>query len=169
LGCGALALAPSKNRLAVGCSGSFSGTSEPTLEDSALFILDRAESGWALSRTIPAQELGQDPLSASIAFASETVLLAATFGRLADSGEQERPDRLLAIDLETAKAQELLATPRLPFSFGDVRCCEDWCFLADADRSVLHRWSHADGSFEGRREIQLEDGIGLPPRTLGAY
>ncbi len=169
LGCGALALAPSKNRLAVGCSGSFSGTSEPTLEDSALFILDRAESGWALTRTIPAQELGQDPLSASIAFASETVLLAATFGRLADSGEQERPDRLLAIDLESAQTEELLATPRLPFSFGDVRCCEDWCFLTDADRSVLHRWNHEGGSFTGRRELQLEDGIGLPPRTLGAY
>ena len=73
--------------------------------------------------------------------------------------------------VEAGIARLTLNRPERLNSFTEEMHAEIRLALAalDADRSVLHRWNHEGGSFTGRRELQLDDGIGLPPRTLGAY
>ena len=68
-------------------------------------------------------------------------------------------------------SREILRTEK-PFSIGDIRCepaCSV-CFVADADRGVVHRAELAeDGCVGELHPIAIDDGIGLPPRYLGAY
>jgi len=174
-GCSALALSPNGERLAVGCSGSFVETSPgvigSVLAESGISLLRIDGGELSLEQRIAASELGDDPVSFSLAFADDDTLIASTFGQLADDGTQARPDRLLAIDVDTGEALELLSTLEKPFSLGDVRCeptCGA-CFAADADRRVVHRFAIEGGTVGARTAIAIDDGIGLPPRYLGAY
>ena len=170
-GCSALARSPSGTRIAVGCSGSFGGTSTPTLDDAGVVVL-RVEGAELVeeARFVAAEVLG-DPPGFSLAFASERHLVVPTFGRLATSGEAARDDRLLELDLETGSVNERMRSEREPFTIGEVRCgaaCGA-CFVADAGRSRIVRYSTAPGGLASPRGIELGDGVGLPPRYLGAY
>jgi hypothetical protein len=170
-GCSALARSPSGARIAVGCSGSFGGTSTPTLDDAGIVVLRREGAGLVEEARFVAAEVLGDPPGFSVAFASERHVVVATFGALATSGEAARDDRLLELDLETGSVQELLRSEREPFTIGEVRCgvaCGA-CFVTDADRSRVVRFSITPGGLASPRWLELGDGIGLPPRYLGAY
>ncbi|MBK6512995.1 MAG: hypothetical protein IPM79_07895 [Polyangiaceae bacterium] len=170
-GCASLALSSSGSRLAVGCSGTFGGTSTPTIEDAAVLVFDVAGAELSLVARWSAQELGGDPLGLSLDFVSDGELLLSTLGRLDDEGEQVRPDRLLALSIEDGATRELLRSDGAPFTLGDVRCeaaCGA-CFVADADHGAVQRVNIVDGRAEGSEAVVLDDGIGLPPRYLGAY
>lgn len=166
-GCTALAIAPSGARLAVGCSGTFLG---PT-DQSGVVVLRTEGDGIEVERVFAASELGDEPVGLSLAFTSDDVLLAGTFGELGATGESLTPDRLLELTIATGESREILRTDK-PFSIGDVRCeaaC-GVCFVADADRGVVHRAVlDEDGRVDELEAISLDDGIGLPPRYLGAY
>jgi hypothetical protein len=123
--CSALALSPDGQRLAVGCSGSTVETGPGQIgfvvAESGISIvrIDRGEL--SVERRIAATDLGNDAIGFSLAFASDSTLIASTFGELGPELEQLRPDRLLAIDADTGDFIELLRTEQTPFSFGDVR------------------------------------------------
>ncbi len=170
-GCSALAVSPSTTQIAVGCSGTFAGSSTPSLEDSGVMVFALgSDASLTESWRLSAAELGGDPVSFSIAFAGEDRLLTTTFGRLGDDAAQERPDRLLLVDLETSSVSELARTDKTPFSLGDVRCAQGCgvCFAADAERRGVHRID-LDGVDVALELFGIDDGIGLPPRYLGAY
>lgn len=171
-GCYGLALSASGARLAVGCSGTFGGTSTPTLEDAGVLLLDAAGPELSLAARWSAEELGGDPLGQSLSFSAEGELLLATFGALDDEGTQVRPDRLLALSLDSGATRELSRSPSVPFSLGDVRCEQACgaCFVADADRGAALRVPlGASGAGESLEAIVVDEEIGLPPRYLGAY
>jgi hypothetical protein len=172
-GCSGLAVSPDGARLAVGCSGTFGGTSTPTLDDAGLVVVRRADDGSVSpERRFPAADIGGEPLAFSVDFASVRTILYATLGRLDEAGAPEQDDILFEIDVETGEHTELLRSAREPFSLGDVRCSPGCgvCFVADASRGALHRLEVDGGGRAGsRREISFDDGTGLPPRYVGAY
>lgn len=170
-GCSGLAVSPSKARIAVACSGTFAGASTPSIDDSAIVVLAVEEDALTVEQTIFASTLGEDPVNGfSVAFVSEESLLASTFGVLDASGEVARPDRLLEVSLDGA-VRELGRSDKKVFTMGDVRCeaaC-GVCFAADADGLQVQRFAIQDGQLGESKGISLDDGIGLPPRYLGAY
>lgn len=169
-GCSGFALSPSGKRLAVACSGTFALSNTPSVEDSGVVVVDLAGAAPSIAHRVEASELGGDPLGLSVAFLSDDVILAATMGKLDDSGALGRPDRLLEITLG-GDVRELLRSESMPVSLGDVRCeaaC-GVCFAADADHNVVQRIEITDGRAGTMEAIPLDDGIGLPPRFLGAY
>jgi hypothetical protein len=167
-GCGALAVSPSGGRLAVGCSGNFSGSSEPNVEESALYVLGEESGAWKIEYERRATDLGDAPLSASITFVDDERILTSSFGRLDAMGGQGRPDRLLLVD-PNAGSEVIAETSELPFTLGDVRCGCGTCFVADADRGVVRRFVVEGEQLVARPDITIDDGIGLPPRYLGSY
>jgi len=168
-GCSALDVAPSGKRLLVGCSGTFGGTSTPSIDDAGLAVIDLdADSELVVTTRLGAAALTGDPLGFAAAFTSESTALATTFGRL-DGGA--RPDRLLAVDLATGAFDELLTSDEEPFTLSDVRCALACgaCFVADAGRDVVHRIAIGNGAIGAVSSIAIDDGLDLPARYLGAY
>ena len=171
-GCSALALAPSGDRVAVGCSGTFAGDAVPSLEDSGVVVFRAgAEGDIDEEQRFSAEDLGGDPLSFSLSFASDQSLLLATFGRKNAANEQERPDRLLALDLSTGTTDEIARSEKAPFTIGEVHCAPACgvCFAADAEDLGVLRIPVDQGELGSPRLVPINDGIGLPPRYLGAY
>ncbi|NUP08558.1 MAG: hypothetical protein HOW73_21115 [Polyangiaceae bacterium] len=170
-GCYAFAIAPSGTRLAVGCSGTFNLTSTPNLDDSALLVLDLVDGGLTIAKRFDAVDIGDAPIGQSIAFVGDDTLMFSTMGQLDDAGSQRVPDRLLELDIAAGDTRELLRTESVPFTIGDMRCETTCgiCFVADGDRNVVQRME-IDGAGVGALEaISIDDGIGLPPRYVGAY
>lgn len=166
-GCNALALAPSGDRVAVGCSGTFGGGATPTLDDAGLVEL-ALDDGAVTARVAASDGLGRPP-GFSVAYASDRVLLAPTTGQLAGGGASPVQDAVFVVPLDGAGATRLLDGVE-PFSIGEVRCAPacDACFITDAGRHVLHRVALTDGHPALDAEVRIDDGIGLPPRYLGA-
>lgn len=173
-GCSGLAASADGARLAVSCSGNFAGSSKPDTSGAGVFVLDRAADG-SISEALrlPSSSFGDEPLSFSLAFASNDVVVASTFGALDElTGETERDDRLVEIDLRTLSVREVLRSTGEPFTIGDIRCGEACgvCFVADAGLGGLQKLSlDQAGHVTSAELVPVDDGTGLPPRYLGAY
>lgn len=169
-GCSMMALSPSGTELAVGCSGEFGGDSVSSLAESGIVLL--STDGELLERRrFPAAKFGTGPIAA-IAYASDTRLVFTTFGHFEHDGLPERQDSFLQVDADSGEFEVVLHSDGLPFSLGDIRCAPPCgvCFLADASRGVLHRFSvGADGALNERVEVVVDRDIGLPPRSLGWF
>jgi hypothetical protein len=171
-GCSALALSPSGQRLAVGCSGTFGGDAVPSLEDSGVVVFSVGANGdLDEEQRFSAVDLGGDPISFSLSFAGDQSLVFATFGRKSNTNEQERPDRLMVLALESGETQEVARSETTPFTIGEVHCAAACgvCFAADAERLGVLRVPFASGAPGAAEVVSISDGIGLPPRYLGAY
>lgn len=171
-GCSALSLAPSGDRLAVGCSGTFAGDAVPSLDDSGVVVFMVGPNGDLDEEArFPAEDLGGDPISFSLSFATDDSLLIGTFGRKNAAGDQERPDRLIALDVESGATSEVARSESTPFTIGEVHCAAACgvCFAADAEDLGVLRIPIADGQAGAAELVPIDDGIGLPPRYLGAY
>jgi hypothetical protein len=169
-GCGALALAPDGQTLAVACAGEFGGGSVPDTSSSAIALV-RTSPSLSTLQTISAESLGGDPIAYGIDFASAGVLLASTFGRFEGPDGPARPDRLVSVELESGDTDVLLKSQGTPFSFGDVACAPACrvCFAADASREggVVHRFDIDGGRVVHDHAIVVEKAVRLPPRELG--
>ena len=77
-------------------------------------------------------------------------------------------DALFELDLTLGAAREILRGEGA-FSLGEVLCdaaCGA-CFLADAGRDRLVRFDARDGAVGARADLEIPDGLDLPPRYLG--
>lgn len=154
-GCHGLAASPSGARLAVSCSGSFAGTSAPNPAESGLAVLAVTPSGLVLEASLAA---GAAPFGFSLAFASEDVILATTFGTLEDAGTSDELVRWVV----GGEASAVWSSA--PFSLGELRCepaCG--CIGADAELGVLLRLGE-EGAVEA---APSPSPLALPPRYLG--
>jgi hypothetical protein len=162
-GCSGLALSPAEDELALGCSGTWLGTSEP--DPATSFVVRVGLSGGLheIAR-FAALAFGGAPFGFGIDYASEQALVAVRFGN-----ESGRPDSLLEIDLDNGQGRELLTTEA--FALGDARCAADCnvCFATDAARSVVHRFEVTEGHVGAATEIVADDVTGLPPLWLGRF
>ncbi len=166
-GCLSFAVSPDAKRLAVTCSGEFRGTSDPDAASSGVALVDISGAMPQLSSRIEASALGDAPLGASVAWASDDLLLATTMG--SDAG---RPDRVIELRPSGPTVRELLRSQEDPFTLGDVLCQPGCgvCFAADADRGVVQRFQlFDDGHLGAPQPVVVDTEIGLPPRGLGAF
>lgn len=159
-------LAAHGDRLAISCSGLLTGGDTTTTAGSGLVIID----GDTIT-TIGADTLVGQPLGFAVAFTRAGVLVNA-LGALALDGGADVPDAILHVT--DGAFTTVLRSESRPFELGDIRCntslandaC-DACFVTDAERHVLHRLSAQDGQYIDA--IPFEDGVGLPPRSLGGF
>lgn len=169
-GCRGLALSPSGGSLAVGCSGSFEGTSSPSLDDAGVVVVDLVPAGepsMVERLRVPGERFGAPP-TFSLDFAAEEGLLVATFGELAGDGATLAEDRLWHVALASEALAPLDAAS--PFAMGEVRCgvaCGR-CFVANADRGgIVAVDLTATPAVAGASPVAPE--LGLPPRYLGGF
>ena len=169
-GCGALALAPDGETVAVACAGEFGGDSVADTSSSGIALVGTAPSLSTL-KTIEADALGGDPVAYGIDFASQDMLLVSTFGRFEGPDGPARPDRLMSVQLENGDSDVLLESQGTPFSLGDIACAPACrvCFAADASRDggVVHRFDVKGGGIVDEHAIVAERDVRLPPRDLG--
>ena len=127
-GCLALALSPDATGIAIACSGTFGGGSDPTLDDGGVAVVDVATR--SIATTIPATTLGRPP-GFAIAWSSNERLLVPVFG----SKDLHTDDALFAIDVARPEAPVALIDGETPFTLGEVRCATACgaCFLTTAD------------------------------------
>ncbi len=167
--CNGLAPSPDGQRVAVSCSGRFLGGSEPSVGESAVVVV---AVGLKLVEVTRAPAVADAPFAFGVAWASDSTLVANTFGRLASSSASALPDTVVEIALPGLERRTLLESQGEAFTLGDVRCgaaCGA-CFASDAGRRAVHRFTVEDGGRVGEATaIDVHDAIGLPPRFLGQF
>lgn len=173
--CQSLALSPDGEELAVACSGPFGADPEGGFPNAGIV---RLAIGAELSeiRRYGAAELGGAPVN-SVAYASGASLAFTTYGRFnADFSAMELPDTARQLDLTLGELSgaPLHESTFEPFTLGDLRCApgSSICLLADAetDGGVLHRFDvDAAGALVNGSLLEIERGIGLPPRYIESY
>jgi DNA-binding beta-propeller fold protein YncE len=160
--CGALALDPAGQRVAVACSGVLERAD--TIARSAVVLLDATvEPPVELARFDVGAELGSSP-GPTLAWASDSILLGATYGDL----RQGTTDLAYALELTTGSVRQLL-DGRGAAVLGDALCapgCSDICFMADAHAKVLRGWQVDGDQIARGHDVAVDPGIGLPPRAL---
>jgi hypothetical protein len=192
-GCGAMALEPpfdgngmprAKRRLLVGCAGRFGGTGTPTLKESGLVLLD-VDAAPKEIRRFTAEQIGGQPVGFDIDIDEGGRALVTTMGRKGSTSSDTVTDALREVDLDGGGSREVLRTASEPFVLGGVRCitraradvpnpgsgapCTSDCFVADAERGVLHRLVRDAVGYRAAEQLKVETAIGLPPRALGRF
>jgi hypothetical protein len=161
--CGGVAVSPSGKVVALSCSGPLVDTS--ATDQSGLVLLDATKSPPVELKRYPVAATLGGALGATLAFASETLLVGFAFG---DKGKG-RNDVAYTVDLSTGTVKPLLDAGA-PFVLGDVRCtpgCGDGCALADANAHGLRFWQLSGGSLMAGPTVNVDPTVGLPPVGLG--
>lgn len=165
---GCSALAEVHDGLVVACTGEYDGGATPDLATSGLVWLvadgDRLEE----RRRWAAGELGDRPVGFSVARRGGW-LFAVTLGNFL--GATPVRDHLLAIPVEGGEPRVLLESENDAFALGEVRCPSDPscgpCWLTDAERGLVPI-TIDEGPATGE-PLRIDDDLGLPPRSLGAF
>lgn len=162
--CGRVAVSPSRERLAIACTGKLSWTTwRWESHRSGVVVFDATTSPPTELKRFSLGEAFDRGLQPELAFASETTLFGSAYGDWGLSG-----DLAFTLDLQTGK-HEIVGQSAEAEVFGGIYCapgCGDLCVMTDADQNQLRRFRlDEDGSFE---ELDPEPITGLPPRTIGA-
>lgn len=172
-GCGALALSPAGDELAIACSGMFERSAHADIGGSAVV---RVALGGAMSEVAryPATSLGAGPVAFGIDYVSGKKLLITTFGDAGDLGHPALDDTAQLLDIASGASTLLLRSHGTPFSLGEARCVRACgaCFVTDAESGggVVHRFDiDASGALANDRTIAPDPQIGMPPRNLGRF
>ncbi len=163
--CGAIAVAPSGNVVALSCSGVLADANP--MQRSAVVLLDAtAHPPVEIKRFPVAAQLGA-PLGSALDFASEQVLVGVALGDM----QAQRNDVAYSLDTSSGVVTVLLDAGAA-FALGDVRCtpgCGDQCFVADAQSKALRAWSVNGSSLLVQPSAVVDPSVGLPPRVIGVF
>jgi hypothetical protein len=162
--CGGLAVSPSGKLVALTCSGPLADTSDTS--KSGLVILDATKNPPVEAQRYPVATTLGGALGATVAFASETLLVGFAYGDMAKG----RNDVAYTLDLGSGTVSKLLDAG-MPFTLGDVRCtpgCGDRCALADAQANGVRFWQLTGNALVSGATVNVDPQVGLPPRGLGA-
>jgi hypothetical protein len=174
-GCRVPALSPTGKVLALSCEGALDmngNVIDLTAAAIALFDVTSLPPK-PIKQFAISDQLGAGPQD-SVAFASETLLLAKTQTPLGGTTN----NKMFSLDASTGKASVLLTAS--PDShgmgkgtvYGDVRCgagCGGVCLMADSDAAKLQRWSISAGGLKAMTALTVDTSVGLPPVAIGAY
>ncbi|AUX36309.1 MULTISPECIES: hypothetical protein [Sorangium] len=171
-GCGALALSPDQEDIAVACTGTFVGSAS-VLSESALVVLSRGDSLVERERW-SAEQLGGGALGTWISYAGAETLVFTTLGSFPEGDQPGTDDTASALNLVNGERRELLRSKLSPFTIGATQCVAECsaCFIADAETSggVVHRFPvSAQGALGQPSQTVVDTAIGLPPRYLGRF
>ena len=167
--CGGVARSPSGNLVALACSGAYSDVDSEQKPAEALrsdlVLLDATQEPPVVLRHFAAATQLGAPLGSTIAFASETLLVAVALG----DATANRTDLAFTLDTQEGTPHVLLDAGAA-FALGEVQCapgCSDSCFLADAQANELHLWKIVGGALVPGPSVHTDPSIGLPPRAIG--
>lgn len=169
--CQAMALSPAGDRIAIGCTGLIGDDFEADIDHAGVALVTVGTGGApsVVSARFAATALGRSP-QFTIAFASEDTVLFPTFGTDPAEGGDAHGDDLVELRVSDGSSRVLLTTKEA-FKLGDVRCASSCgtCFVADAEAVALRRFTvDGAGALTAAADVQIDDGIGLLPRYLGA-
>lgn len=161
------------SHVAVGCTGLFENFMSvvPDLTQAGIAVLRWDEGEFVEERRWTGVELG-GPVGQNLDAIGD-LLLTVTFGE--DVGQGFRPDRFVALNRRTGAVTVIRESEERPFVLGDVRCATapaascSGCFVTDAETGLLHRYVLDDDVLVPDGSIDIDDGIGLPPRYLGRF
>jgi hypothetical protein len=167
--CGGLSVSPDGRQLALGCVGDWSGDPVAT---SGIVLVDLTGPELSVVDQFPADGL-LDAQIGGLAFASNEALLFSNTGSYDDSFAVVAGDSLALLNVATGElvGESLLQTAE-PYNLGGVRCApeERVCVTADAETGVVqHVRFTAAGEFDEITPIDVDDGIGSPPRSIGKF
>jgi len=168
--CQAIALSPTGARIAVGCTGLIGLDFEADIDHAGVAIVTLGTDGApsVVSARYAAAALGRSP-QFTIAFASEDTVVFPTFGIDGAEGTPHGDD-LVELRISDGSSRVLFTTGEA-FMLGDVRCAASCgtCFVADAEAVALRRFTvDGAGALSAADVVEIDDGIGLLPRYLGA-
>jgi hypothetical protein len=163
--CGRVAVSPSGRSAAIACSSQENMNThqfDPTESDIVIYDSTR-------SPPLEVQRLGlgmklNAGLQTDIAFASDDILVATTYGGGATPG-----DTVFSVSVATGEVTEL-GQATMPFVFEGLHCspgCGDVCLLSDAERTKLRRWHLVGGALLPLADVTVDTIVGLPPRDIG--
>ena len=165
--CSSLARSPNGKRVAVACMGPWGESDDLESGVTVLDVTGDVEEVWR----VMASEL-DGARTSSVDFVDDAQLLVVTLGDFGTNGGSY-PDRLWRLDfLDEGVPSEVLAAPS-PFVFSGLRCepTLSTCLIADIETEggVVHWLELEGGEVERHRELKIDDGVGLPPRYIGAF
>jgi hypothetical protein len=163
--CGRVAVSPSGKSAAIACSSQENMSThqfDPTKSD--IVIYDSTQSP-----PLEVQRLGlgmklNAGLQTDIAFASDDILVATTYGGSGTPG-----DTVFSVGVTTGEVTNL-GQATTPYVFEGLHCspgCGDVCLLSDAERTKLRRWHLVAGTLVPLTDETVDTIIGLPPRDIG--
>jgi hypothetical protein len=164
--CGRVAISPSGAHLAIACSSRMAdetGKNDPATSD--IVIYDAHTSPPTEIRRLGLGTKLDAGIQPDLAFGTENVILAKTFGGNATAG-----DTVFAVDVTNSTVTPLGDSPQAYALYG-MHCapgCGDICLLADSERNKLRRWKvSAAVVFDPLDDVVVDTVVGLPPRALG--
>lgn len=173
--CVSIALSPSADRIAVGCSGDLEANGEPTQSHAGIAVLSIEDpDAPAEVARLQASDLGEGVPGFFLSFVTDTTLLVAMLGNvLADID-----DAAVTADITTGSIQEIHRAP--PIQLGSVLCparvdgssqarAPIACFVSDAAENRLLRFPVEGGALGTPRALVIDEVVGLPPRYLGQF
>jgi hypothetical protein len=163
--CGRLAVSPSGKVAAIACSSVENATTNqfvPSMSD--VVIYDATQSPPAELRRLGLGAKLNAGVQQAIAFASEDLLVAMTYGGNATPG-----DTVFAVSVTTGVVTPL-GQATTPYALDGLHCapgCGDVCLLSDAERNKLRRWQLVGGTLMPLGDATVDTVVGLPPRDIG--
>jgi hypothetical protein len=162
--CGRVYISPSGKTAAIACAGQPDATTnsfDPSGSDIVLYDITQMPPVQTKRLGLGASlQVGIQP---QLAFASETSILALTYG------DDTAGDTVFAVDTGTAVVTHL-GSESMADAYAAPFCspgCSDVCFLADAQANAIVRWSFANGTFTPMANAPVDTTVGLPPRDIG--
>jgi hypothetical protein len=173
-GCGRAALSPSRDIVAIACTGQidFDGNPEDPAR-SGVVLLDVTLAPPSEIRRFDAYEALGAPPQSDLEFASAGVLLGKSQTPLGGTGN----NRLFSLDLETSRFEILREASSTDdglgfgLAFGGLYCnarCSSVCLLADIEAGLIRRFDGEDGLAE-LKPVRVGASSGLPPVGLGPF
>jgi len=172
--CGRVEASPSGELWAVACAGYLDPRGVvPAPEKSGLVLLRRSGDALEEVSRFAALDIAGAPIQATIAFATEKVLLVKTQTPI----DANADNQLLAFDLDRGRGRVLETAARGPaglgygVAFGGMHCstgCGDPCLVTDASRSALLRFEIASGELAKPQQLFL-GASGLPPTGVTPF
>lgn len=161
--CMSLAVSPTGDRVAVGCTGLIQLDGETDLDRAGVAVVTLAAGGTpsGVTSRFAATTFGRSP-QFSIAFASDDVVVFPTYGDTPDNGAVAHGDDLVELHLEGG-ASRVLMTANRAFALGEVRCAAPCgtCFVTDVEAVGVRRFTGgAEGALTEAGLVQIDDGIG---------
>jgi hypothetical protein len=165
--CGRLVKSPSSKLGAVACSSQLdSSTYKYHPEESDVVVFDLTVTPPKELRRLGLGKALDAGLQSTLEFASESKLIALTYG-----GNSTTGDRAVAVDVETGAFEGLLES-KSPYSLIGVHCspgCGDVCVISDAEKAKLRRFGvSSTGAFSALSDVTVDSVVGLPPHSIGA-
>lgn len=169
--CGRAELSPSRELLALACSGHLDRTgvvAEP--ETSGIVLFDATTTPPQELRRIAALEVLGTPFQSSLEFVTDSLVLIKTQTPLGADADNQ----LFSLDLDSGRTELLATAARGPggagfgIAFGGMYCgvsCGDPCLVCDRSRGKLLRFDVRKSELDRGDDITI-DGAGLPPGAI---